>query len=272
MSLATYHAEVDVAVVALKDALACGDDLGTGLRVLERHLTGPAARHFLAPSSMPDLMRKITWELRHPTSSLSSAPLDRATRARILLLHQVDVTWWSHLTPYPDQVSVAAASELVSLPTLKREGALRFRYAVQPRGWAGRGRDYLLRRVTPGSRPHVSGMKFLMARPEMVQVLNEIADELRAAAPAGTPALWVNSLVRSVEHQQHLATLGYAAYLPSSHCLGYAADVEVAWFKRFGAAGVLGEILHHQRDSNRLNVIDEGQAWHLCLSPDHVGT
>ena len=80
----------------------------------------------------------------------------------------------------------------------------------------------------------------------------------------------MNSIVRSVEHQQHLSDLGYSALLPSSHCLGYGADVEMRWFESFGAAPVLQAILFDYRERGVLNVIDEGQAWHLCLSPDHV--
>ena len=75
-----------------------------------------------------------------------------------------------------------------------------------------------------------------------------------------------------MEHQHHLASLGYSALLPSSHCLGYAADVEMSWFSAFGAAETLQEILYGYRDRNVLNVIDEGQAWHLCLSPAHVAS
>jgi hypothetical protein len=189
---------------------------------------------------------------------------------RILLLHQVDATWWSDLTPYADQAAVERAPELLSLPPLHKAGALRFRFAVQPVGWAGRGRDHALRRMAPRRRPQVSGMKFLVARAEIVAVLNEIADRLREHAPSGTPPLWVNSIVRSVEHQQHLSALGYSALLPSSHCLGYGADVEMGWFQTFGAAEVLREILWDYRNRGVLNVIDEGQAWHLCLSPFHA--
>ncbi|CAN5223395.1 hypothetical protein BH09ACT12_BH09ACT12_08580 [soil metagenome] len=274
VSLVTYHAEVAVAVGALDAALRSGQGPAAALLVLDQHLTGPAVSDVLDRSrgTRRQVLAAIGRELARPWVPGSSARLGRSMQARILLLHQIDVLWWSHLTPYADAASVAAAPHLISLPGLRREGRLRFRYAVQPERWAGRGRDYVLRRALPGRRPHVAGMKFLAARPEMVHVLNQISDELRAAAPAGTPALWVNSLVRSVEHQQHLATLGYAAHLPSSHCLGYAADVEVGWFERFGAAEALREILLHHRDADRLNVIDEGRAWHLCLSPDHAGT
>ncbi len=98
-------------------------------------------------------------------------------------------------------------------------------------------------------------------------MLNQLATEFAALAPAGTPPLWVTSLARSVEHQHHLRALGYSAALPSAHCAGYAADVEMAWFRRFGADSVLRGLLLDLQQAGDINVIDEGQAWHVCLSP-----
>ncbi len=50
----------------------------------------------------------------------------------------------------------------------------------------------------------------------------------------------------------------------------WGADLEMTWFERFGAADSLRGILTDYRDQGVLNVIGEGQAWHLCLSPQHV--
>ena len=105
------------------------------------------------------------------------------------------------------------------------------------------------------------------ARPQAVALLNQIATQFASVAPPGTPPLWVTSLARSVEHQRRLRALGYAALLPSSHCVGYAADVEMAWFRRFGAQEALQEVLLEHQRSGDVNVIDEGQAWHVCLRP-----
>ncbi len=74
-------------------------------------------------------------------------------------------------------------------------------------------------------------------------------------------------MVRSVEHQHRLRSLGYAAVLPSSHCAGYACDLEITWFRRFDPDNVLGRILRERQEAGQLNVIDEGQAWHLCVNP-----
>jgi hypothetical protein len=74
-------------------------------------------------------------------------------------------------------------------------------------------------------------------------------------------------VARSIEHQRRLRALGYTATLPSAHCVGYAMDIEMSWFRRFGAAGVLEALLLERQRAGEVNTIDEGQTWHLCLSP-----
>lgn len=83
--------------------------------------------------------------------------------------------------------------------------------------------------------------------------------------------LWVTSLARSAEHQRRLRRLGYPAVLPSSHCAGWAADIEMSWFRRFGADQILRSLLLERQRAGVVNVIDEGQAWHMCVSPAVAG-
>ncbi|GAB3347822.1 hypothetical protein GCM10027452_18440 [Micromonospora halotolerans] len=64
-----------------------------------------------------------------------------------------------------------------------------------------------------------------------------------------------------------LRRLGCAAMVPSGHCLGWAADVELEWYGRFGARDLLAELLLARQEAGEINVVDEGQAWHLCLAP-----
>ena len=88
---------------------------------------------------------------------------------------------------------------------------------------------------------------------------------------ARNPPLWVTSLARSIEQQRRLRALGYTATLPSAHCVGYAMDIEMSWFRRFGAAATLEGLLAERQQAGEVNAIDEGQTWHLCLSPAAVG-
>ena len=77
--------------------------------------------------------------------------------------------------------------------------------------------------------------------------------------------------MREATVAQRLQQLGYSALLPSAHCTGHAADIEMAWLRRHGVAPALEDVLTGYRDAGVLNVIDEGQAWHVCLAPAHLG-
>ncbi len=41
----------------------------------------------------------------------------------------------------------------------------------------------------------------------------------------------------------------------------------MTWLAQHGHAAALQEILLDLRDAGTINLIDEGQAWHVCLSP-----
>ena len=82
--------------------------------------------------------------------------------------------------------------------------------------------------------------------------------------------MWVTSMLRSVQEQEELRNLGYPAFNSSSHATGYAFDVEVHWFERFGADSTLKALLLDYERAGAINAIDEGQVWHVCMSPDAV--
>lgn len=193
-----------------------------------------------------------------------------AALVRILLLQSLDMAWWGSVPDYADDLAVLRAPDLVDLRELRRAGQVGFGFGVASDGLIHRGRDFVVHRLRPDREPDGPGLPYVRARPEMVAMLNEIATMTARKAPASTPPIWVNSIVRSVEHQRKLRRLGFSALLPSAHCSGWAADIELTWFERFGAAEVLREVLLGQLDAGVLNVIDEGRAWHVCLAPDHA--
>jgi hypothetical protein len=39
------------------------------------------------------------------------------------------------------------------------------------------------------------------------------------------------------------------------------------WFRQFDRDNVLARLLIERQGAGQLNVIDEGQAWHLCVNP-----
>jgi hypothetical protein len=104
----------------------------------------------------------------------------------------------------------------------------------------------------------------------MVALLEDVAVRFAEAAPGWDHGLWVNCILRSEAAQQHLRELGYSAFPRSSHCVGYAADLEMDWVARRGGAEALRSVLLGLRDAGVVNVIDEGQAWHVCLNPAWV--
>ena len=203
--------------------------------------------------------------------SVRSSASDLPAFVRIFLLSQIDSVWWSGTAPFVSDADVLHSAELVDLPALKSAKILRFQYRAQPAGLPGRALDWAQRRVLPGIRPRTAGLRFTRSRPAVVAVVNQIARELAAALPPRTPRLWVTSMVRSVQHQHRLRSLGYAAVLPSSHCSGFACDVEMRWFRRFDQDHLLARLLLERQEAGQLNVIDEGQAWHLCVNPAACG-
>lgn len=206
-------------------------------------------------------------EIRNYQPNVRSSAGDLPTFVRIFLLSQIDSVWWSRTAPFVSDTDVLRSTELVDLTPLRSARMLRFQYRAQSAGLPGRARDWAQRQALPTIRPRTAGLRFTRSRPAVVAVVNQIAGELAAVLPPETPRLWVTSLVRSVQHQHRLRSLGYAAVLPSSHCVGYACDVEMQWFRRFDQDNLLARLLRERQEAGQLNVIDEGQAWHLCVNP-----
>jgi hypothetical protein len=266
--LAAYRGAV-TDLVASFERRDAGVNARLAARVLSRRLGDPdlAAVLTRTPNGSAGALERLLLEVRSYRPSPRSSATSLASLIRISLLAQIDALWWGREPAYPADSDVLGATELLDLDALRRGGLLRFRYRHQTASLAGRAARSVERRALPGRRPMTAGLRLARARPQAVALLNQIAIEFAGLAPPGTPQLWVTSLARSVEHQRRLRALGYAALLPSSHCVGYAADVEMAWFARFGAQRALQEVLLDRQSSGDINVIDEGQAWHLCLRP-----
>lgn len=205
-----------------------------------------------------------------------SAATNLIALIRIYLLHQIDVLWWSGSARFATSVDILTSPQLVDLEPLRRAGKLRFRYRIQPSLMLPRIARAVGRKVRPRATPPSAGLRYSRAFPETIVLLNEIADEYarrcdasgvayRKAARAG---VWLNSAVRSEEHQEHLRSLGYSALSPSAHCSGHAVDVEMKWLQSVGGDRILQAVLIERLDRGEINVIDEGQAWHLCPHPD----
>jgi hypothetical protein len=220
------------------------------------------------PSAIAQHLLSQIWNFRPEERGPA---VDLGIALRVYLQSQIDIVWWRHLDPFLTHADLLDSADLVDLDALRRRGSLRFRYRRQPRGLPGRAMRVAERRVWPHRVPHTAGMRFPYARPEVVTWLNALGADFRATCgDAAAPPLWVNSMARSVEHQNHLRSLGYATVTPSAHCVGYAMDLEMTWMRRYNAHESLQRLLFARQSTGAVNVIDEGQVWHVCLSPHTV--
>lgn len=237
---------------------------------LTRRLSEPELSSVLSwlPSGVDGVASALAGELHGFVPNPRSSARDLPSLVRIYLLSQIDNVWWRDTPVFETDVDVERSPKLLDLEPLRRRRSLRFHYRAQSDALTRRAGDWVARRVLPHRRPHTAGLRFTRARREVIALLNQLAGELAGAMPNHAPPIWVTSLVRSVEHQRRLRALGYSALFPSSHCVGYGVDIEMRWFGRFDPEGALAQLLLEHHDAGHLNVIDEGQAWHVCVSPD----
>jgi hypothetical protein len=238
-------------------------------RVLDRRLREPEFAMVLSatPSGPEAAIQRMLRDVRSYRPRTPNSAGDLAAMVRITLLTQIDVLWWGHVPPYKTDADVESAPDLLDLDVLRRDGKVAFRYRRQATTLLARAVRTAERAAAPGHTPATVGLRFASARAELIVLLNQIATDVARLAPPGTPRLWVTSLARSVAYQRQLRALGYAALLPSAHCVGYAADVEMSWFRQFEADHVLRAVLIARQRDGDVNVIDEGQTWHVCVRP-----
>lgn len=267
--LAAYRAAVAELLVEV-GALADAPSTTARQVLLDQRLREPAIAAVLdaTPQGYVGARETLLLEMARYQPNARSSAQDLTALVRIYLLSRIDVMWWRDSPTLLTDNQVDTSTDLVDLEWLRRRGLLAFRYQEQPTGVVGRGLRAVGRRLRPDATPRTAGLRFRRARREIVALLNDIGRQFARACPPGTPPLWATSLARSAEHQYRLRRLGYAAMVPSGHCLGWAADVEVAWYQRFGARDTLTELLLARQEAGEINVIDEGQAWHICLAPD----
>jgi hypothetical protein len=254
------------------DALGAGADPSKVGAVVADALDHPALGFLTVLQGGADrLVAQSVAEYSRFVPSAASNASTAAGLVRILLLQNVDLLWWDDAADFETAADFARTPDMLDLVVERRRGRVDFSFGIASDRWSRRGRDYVVQRAFPGREPRGAGLPFTAIRPAMLALLNEIAARTRVATPPGTPPIRVTSITRTVEHQLRLKALGFSAMLPSAHCRGWAADIEVAWFERFGAADALREVLLDYLDRGVLNVIDEGRAWHVCLNPTEVG-
>ncbi|RKF28721.1 DUF5715 family protein [Micromonospora globbae] len=266
--LAAYRAAVADLLVEV-GALADAPSVAARQVLIDDRLREPALAAVLdaTPQGFLGARETLLLEMARYQPHTRSSARDLTALVRIYLLSRIDVMWWRDTPAFLTDAQVQGSHDLVDLEWLRRRDLLRFRYREQPATVLGRGYQAMRRRLRPNGSPRTAGLLARRARREVVALLNDVGREFAASTPAGTPPLWVTSLTRSAEHQHRLRRLGYAAMLPSGHCVGYAVDVEMDWFARFGVRDTLAAVLLARQEAGEINVVDEGQAWHVCLAP-----
>jgi hypothetical protein len=270
----TWHGDLTAYREAVRDLMIEIEGSGhRGVRRAELILAGRLAEPEFATvlsatqGGMPEATERLLLEVRNYLPRPGGSAVGLTAMIRIYLLAQIEAMWWGHLPALVADRDVLSSADLVDLEPLRRRRLLAFQYRRQPRNLAIRAARAAERRLRPGRAPRTAGLRFTRARPEAVALLNQVSSAFATVCPPGTPPLWVTSLTRSIEHQHRLRALGYTATLPSSHCVGYAVDIEMSWFRRFGARRGLEALLLERQAGGDINVIDEGQVWHVCISP-----
>ena len=269
-SLGPFRAAVSDLVTEV--AQAAPNDTTSVERILSKRLDQDdfAAVLEATPDGRNVTVAKLLFEVRNYEPTTQNATSTLTSLVRIFMLAQIEAVWWGRTHSYQNDGDVRDAAELVDLDEVAENEQLRFCYRHQAMTLVARAARSAERRALPGRSPRTAGLWLPKARPQLVAWLNDVADEFEQIAPDRTPPLWVTSVARSVEHQLHLKSLGYIALLPSSHCVGYAADIEMKWYRRFHAHRILRGLLLDRQRAGEVNVIDEGQAWHVCVRPDAI--
>ncbi|WGK68399.1 DUF5715 family protein [Candidatus Haliotispira prima] len=107
----------------------------------------------------------------------------------------------------------------------------------------------------------------------MLNLLNTISIRISQALSLEKPYPYlVTSILRTVEHQNHLKKIGYPAVDNSSHCCGYAADIELRWLlnNKPDVAEILLSILHLYYEKRIINFVQYDIFIHICLNPIYI--
>ncbi|GGM07221.1 MULTISPECIES: hypothetical protein [Micromonospora] len=256
-------AELSTELGALADAMSGA----ARQRLLDERLRRPDLATVLdaTPQGLVGTRETLLLELarQRPEADLSGL----AGLVRGHLLSRIDAVWWADVAAFATDTAVHTSPELVDLEWLRRRGLIGFGYRQQPVSPLGRGLRAAHRGLRPHAAPRTAGLPFRRGRREIIALLNDLAREFAAGAPPGTPPLWVTDLAHSVEHQHRLRRLGAPTWRSGAHSQGYAVDLELDWFARFGARDTLAGILRARQAAGEINLIDQGSAWHVCLAP-----
>lgn len=217
------------------------EDLPKAERVLTERLADAEFAGVLAasPEGRPAAVERLLREVRHYQPGARNCAADLAAHIRIHLYALIDVMWWGSTRAFVLDSDLAGSADLVDLEPLRRRGELHFRYRRQARTLPLRAVRAVDRRLRPDRTPRTAGLRFARARPQAVTLLNRLAADFAAAAPAAPP-LWVTSLAGASSSSAGCAPSGTRPPCPArtasgtrwtSRCPGSAASASAPRWK-----------------------------------------
>lgn len=194
----------------------------------------------------------------------------------VLLGQAVDFNWYAGWPQHRTALDVENDESLYSFSRSGPDFDVRFTY-VQYYGHAlmriPNSLRLRYRRLINHPGKYTQGLTTTRCKKAMVGFINQLSVEAARQNGSGESfRVLVNSILRTVEHQNSLANIGYVAPRHSAHLAGYAVDVEQQWYQEHDQQvhcvieGLLGKLYEKQV----INLFQEGTHWHVCLNPNHI--
>lgn len=192
----------------------------------------------------------------------------------IYLLQYIEYFWYKDFTVFENMEELFQDASIYKLDSLRKKYQLLFQYRHLKTGLLSRSQNGVRKRIDIIRRNpagNTIGMQTGYSRVEIMVLINEINANI-STAYGKQIKLQVNSILRTSENQQNLINIGYNATFFSSHCVGYAIDVERKWYALNDRRlfKIIRNCLSIYHEKEIINLIDEGVVWHVCLNPKHI--
>ncbi len=191
---------------------------------------------------------------------------------KILLEQQVERYWYTNYPVYENDLDVDNDKGLYDL--VDKKNIINFGFTVLHEDLFNKLLSKIRIKVY-GLLNHPAkktvGMRVTKCKPAIIALLNELTENVNKRTDR-TIKLQVNSILRTVAHQKHLASLGYWAPVTTSHATGYAADIEREWYfcEDLQLFESIQATLSEYYEKQIINLIDEERVWHICLNPKYI--
>lgn len=178
---------------------------------------------------------------------------------KILLQQELDRYWYDGFKSYNTNLEIYNDKSLVCF---KNEKPF-FKYLKLEEGEESVSKLKMLKlKLFNSTLKNSKGMFLPYAPRPMYNFLNSICKDLDIP-------LVVTNVIRSKEYQKKLMKRGHITPTESSHLYGFTADIEQKWYRENSPNEYkkISEYLDKLESEGKINYIDYGQIWHVCLSP-----